>query len=150
MFLLKLKVVGARIIAIHRRNPAHSPLELKSEEMRKIMPFLDKVAEAAGIFREYPNIDQYAEIFMVSVSSEYRGQGLAGAMYEGAIRLLQGKGFKVLKSCFTSPYTARIGQKMGFKELAKAKFNEYKDETGEIIFPDARDDEVASIGVLEI
>lgn len=39
---------------------------------------------------------------------------------------------------------------MNFRELAEAKFNEYRDDDGEIVFPTARDDECAVIGVLEI
>lgn len=105
MFRLNFQVAGARIIAIYRRNETHSRLKLKSPEMCKIMPFLDKVDEEAGIFSHYPDLDEYAELFMASVHPEFRGQGLAGEMYRGAIRLLQARGLKLLKSCFTSPFT---------------------------------------------
>jgi len=144
------KVAGARIIAIHRRNDVHNPLKLESPEMKKIMPFLAIVDATAAIFDHYPEVNEYAELFMASVHPDFRGQGLAGEMYRGAIRNLQSKGFQLLKSCFTSPFTKKIGEKMGFRELARAKFNEYQDENGELVFPSAENDEVAVIGVLEI
>lgn len=118
--------------------------------MNKIMPFLHQLDESAGIFSAYPEVQEYAELFMASVHPDFRGQGLAGEMYRGCIRLLQAKGFKLLKSCFTSPYTQKVGEKMGFRELSKKRFIDYRNENGELVFPDAGDDATATVGVLEI
>lgn len=52
--------------------------------------------------------------------------------------------------CLRTTNCRKIGEKMNFRELAEAKFNEYRDDDGEIVFPTARDDECAVIGVLEI
>jgi GNAT superfamily N-acetyltransferase len=150
--MFNLQVVGARIIAIHRREDVgKAGTKMYSEEMSRIMPFLHGLDEKAAIFNHYPGVDQYAELFMASVHPDFRGQGLAGEMYRGAIRLLQAKGFKLLKSCFTSPFTQKVGEKMGFRELARARFKDHTDpDGGEPVFPDAKDHEIATIGVLEI
>lgn len=113
------------------------------------MGFLDTLDEKAAIFNHYPELDEYAELFMASVHSDFRGQGLAGEMYRGAVRLVQGKGLKLMKSCFTSPYTRIIGKKLGFRELAQKSFNE-EDEDGKPTFPNSKPEEVAVIAVLEI
>lgn len=87
---------------------------------------------------------------MASVDKTYRGQGIASEMYKVTIPLLKGRGYKLVKSTFTSPYTQKISQKMGFKELARAYFNQYKDSSGQLRFPNAKDDECAVVGVLEL
>ncbi|ODM95770.1 Dopamine N-acetyltransferase [Orchesella cincta] len=144
------QIAGARIIAVHKRENADTPRVMESAEMKKIWPFLHQLDENSNIFKLYPDMDSYVELFMASVDRRFRGQGLATEMYESAIPFLKDRGFRLVKSCFTSPFTHRIGKKLGFRELTRRFFRDYRDESGEVVFTNAEDKDEAVVGALEL
>lgn len=123
---------------------------MHSAEMKKIWPFLHQLDEDSNIFKLYPDLDCYADIFMASVDRRYRGQGLATEMYESAVPFLKARGIKLVKSCFTSPFTQRIGKNLGFRELARRHFRDYRDENGDVVFTNAGESDEAVVGALEL
>lgn len=118
--------------------------------MKRIWPFLHQLDVDSNIFKLYPGLDSYAELFMASVDRRFRGQGLATEMYEGAISFLRSRGFRLVKSCFTSPFTQSIGRKFGFRELARRHFRDYRDANGEIVFTEAGEKDEAVVGALQL
>lgn len=123
---------------------------MHSAEMKKIWPFLHKLDEDSNIFKLYPDLDCYVELFMASVDRRFRGQGLATEMYEGAVHFLKARGFRLVKSCFTSPFTQRIGKNLGFRELTRRYFRDYLDENGKVVFTNAGEKDEAVVGALEL
>jgi len=120
LYIFIIQIAGARIIAIHRReNYTTVPREMHSAEMKKIWPFLHQLDEDSNIFKFYPDLDCYADIFMASVDRRYRGQGLATEMYESAVPFLKARGIRLVKSCFTSPFTQKNWGKSRFSGTRK-------------------------------
>jgi len=115
---------------------------LESEESKNLMPTLLEMRAEANIF-EAMGVESYGDFLFVSVDKEFRGQGLATEMYNRAIALLKSKGIKAAESIFTSPFSQRIANKLGFVELSKRYLKDYKTLNGGQLFPQAGDDEIA-------
>jgi len=121
--------------------------------MKQILPFLELLDEKGKVFDHYPELDCYAELFMISIEKEFRGCGLACKSYQLVADILKARGVKLLKSSFTNPYTQRIATKLGYRELARVYNRDYKDKNGDIVWPHVEDDfpdYSAIVGVLEI
>jgi hypothetical protein len=144
------EIAGVRITSIVR--PDHHPEipPLKSPKTGPIIDILVKLTEDAAIFELYPEIDHYADFFMVSVGRNYRGYGLATEIYERAFKMLSSLKFPLIKCVFSSPYTQKIARKRGFRELGKINFLDWKNEKGERYYPNANEDECAILMVKDL
>lgn len=123
---------------------------MKNAKTGPIIQILVQLTDEAKIFEKYPNIDHYAEFFMVSVGRDYRGHGLASEIYERAFNMLTSMKFPLIKCVFSSPYTQKIARKRGFEELGKIDFQDWKDENGQRYYPNATPDECAILMVKEL
>jgi predicted GNAT family acetyltransferase len=99
---------------------------------------LDEVTHEA--FRN--NFDSnYAEIFITAVPNKFGGHGIATEMYRRSLEYLKAKGFKTVKSGFSSPGTRKIGAKLGFDEIGRLYYKAHTKENGEKSFPTAGDED---------
>ncbi len=122
---------------------------LQSEESQSIMPTYMEMRAEANIY-ERMDVDSYGDLLFISVDREFRGQGLATEMYERALKLLKSKGLKCAESVFSSPISQRIAKRLGFTELSRRYFKEYKTLDGSQSFPQAKDDEVSILMAISI
>jgi len=97
-----------------------------SPGLQRAFPVLLRLDSKIDFFEKY-NVHTYIDLFMVSVDRAYRQQGLGTELYSRALCLLKTKGYSVAKCIFTSPYSQRIGRKMGFQELCSEKFIDFID-----------------------
>ncbi|CAG7833343.1 unnamed protein product [Allacma fusca] len=118
------KLAGACITSACRKSEK-SHFHCESEEQATIFGFLESAEEGIDLFEMY-DVDEYAEIIMVSVDREFRGEGLATELYDKSIKMLKELGFKLTESTFTSPYTRKISQRFGYEEVSKKYFREIK------------------------
>ncbi|XP_037028885.1 uncharacterized protein LOC119069097 [Bradysia coprophila] len=127
----------------------------KTEEtippFRKIMNSLHATLHDSklGMFGRY-GVESVVWNFLVVVDSKQRGKGLASEMYARVVRLLRSKKMSLAFSIYTSPFSRRAAQKVGFVEIDRAYFNELRDENGAIILPNATQDDFASVMVLQM
>ncbi|CAL8134424.1 unnamed protein product [Orchesella dallaii] len=137
-------IAGVRITVINRKGEHE---ELPPNTHRKslaIRNILMKLSEDAKVFERFPEIEHYADFFMVSVGRDYRGYGLASEIYDRTYKMLQAMKVPLIKCVFTSPYTQRIARKTGFEEVARMKISDWKyEDNGELCAPNAGEDEVA-------
>jgi len=104
---------------------------------------MGKVNRESRIYEQY-GVEFFINFYTACVDPIYRGQGLATEMYVRALRFV--KSFKafssaVVKSNLTSPYTRKICTKFGFTELARAYYNDFRDENGKLLLNGRKDDE---------
>jgi len=72
-------------------------------------------------------VDAVAWNFIASTAKKFRGQGLASEMYRRMVILLREENFKLTFSVFTSPYSRRCAEKLGFQETARIELESVKD-----------------------
>jgi len=144
------KVAGVRLTTITKKSHHGRPKPvLKSRKTAMILSFLTELTAKSKICETY-GIDHYADFFMTSVDAEFRGQGLVTEMYRRSIALLTSKNLPVAKSVFSSPFTRKAATKLQFCELARLYLSEAKYEDGTKAYPDAGEDEFASVMALKL
>ena len=134
-----IQVVGIQLLMDGRNDcfRLHS-LTSSSNNFLKIMKALSKLSRTTDVaFANNFQCDHEAYIIVTSVSTPFRGQGLASEMYKRTLTLLKEKGFPVVRSLFTSPETQAIGKKLEFTELGRIELKDEVDETGKPLFPTA-------------
>lgn len=102
-----------------------------------------------GMFERY-GVEFVVWNFLVAVNEKHRNKGLASEMYSRIVRLLKHKKFPLAFSIFTSPFSRRAAQKVGFLEIDRLYFEELRHENGEIAVPAATADDFASVMVLQM
>ena len=97
-------------------------------------------------------MDQYGEIFIASVSQNFRGQGLATELFRRSFDIFKKNGDSIIKCMASSPFTRKLAASLNFEELGCWKFSEAMDEDGNPIFPNLSesDDGIAVLTVLKL
>jgi len=95
-------------------------------------------------------VDAVGWNFMASTAKKFRGQGLASEMYRRMVILLREENFKLAFSVFTSPFSRRCAEKLGFRETARIELESVKDENGKKLLPNSGKDDFVSLMVLEL
>ena len=129
-----------------RKTPAPNVV---SKSGQAIVEFLGQLGQTANVY-EKCGVTQYGESVLVSVGRDYRQKGLALELYKRSTVLLRSCGLTHLKCIFSSPYTRRNGEKLGFEELSRKKLIDFTGADGKKLFPSAGEDEVATLGVLKL
>lgn len=125
--------------------------EPKRPKVRITIGLLSTCSEGEGdVFKNFPDVDKYGDFFMASVGSNYRGQGLATEMYRRSIKFFKAQGVQVAKSNFTSPFTRKAAHNLGFVELKRIKFLDYKDDQGTPYLPTATEDQLCACMAVRI
>lgn len=88
--------------------------------------------------------------FLVAVNCKHRKRGLASELYSRIVELLRSKNLPLAFSIFTSPFSRRAAQKVGFVEIDRVYFNELRNEEGELVLPKGTQEDFASAMVLEM
>lgn len=98
---------------------------------------MDHVEETFKIFDLYPNEDVILDGKILSVDSNYRGLGIAGRLTERAYEYMRSNKISVYHVICSSQYSARVMEKLGFHEVYKLNYADYKVD-GETVFKPAQ------------
>lgn len=96
-----------------------------------IMAQLDQMVKP-NIFDKY-GVDRVLEFRVLSVGSKYRQRGLAFEMCLRSLRLAKQKGIPLVIAYFTSNFSKRVGEKLGFTLESEIMYEDYK-FNGELAF----------------
>ncbi|XP_039484037.1 arylalkylamine N-acetyltransferase 1 isoform X1 [Drosophila santomea] len=105
-------------------------------KFKKILSLMDHVEEQFNIFDVYPDEELILDGKILSVDTNYRGLGIAGRLTERAYEYMRENGINVYHVLCSSHYSARVMEKLGFHEVYRMQFADYKPE-GEVIFKPA-------------
>jgi len=115
-----------------------------SNNLRAFMEFLGGLENAVHpAFTQRFKTERYAEMFMTSVSQSYNGQGIAQELYKRGLIFLKAKGLQSVKGVFTGVKSQAVASRMGFQELGRVGYKNYRDKSGKQVFAVAPDDSFA-------
>jgi GNAT superfamily N-acetyltransferase len=147
--MINLQIAGVIISSHFSKTHQHVELVAKSPLTPLVRSFMIKAEEDADVFGNC-GVDEYGEIFIVSVLREFRNCGLATEMFGRAVSMLKEMGYPVIMCMFSNPYSRKLGERFGFKELVRSRYIDAKDEKGNLIMPTATPDQFLNVTVLDL
>lgn len=100
------------------------------EKFKKIMGLMDLIDTKFNIFELYPDIDKFVDGKILSVDPKYRGLGIAGQLTDKTIEYMKQNQIKIFHVLCTSHFSARVCEKLDFKEVFQLPFTLYVDGEG--------------------
>lgn len=97
----------------------------KHEKFRKILNLMEYIDEKFDIFDLYPSIDCFLDGRILSVDSSYRGYGIAGRLTEKSLEFAKEKNIPLMSVLCSSHYSARVCEKLNFKNVYTLNFVDY-------------------------
>lgn len=87
---------------------------------------MDYIETQFNIFDLYPNYNQLLDGKIISVSGDYRGFGIAGALTEKTMECMKQQNIPVLHVLCSSYFSARVMEKLGFREVYSLAYSDFK------------------------
>ena len=139
-------VCGVMVSCIEKRSkmvPTKPTFDQLKSEMNEKHALINLVCNdtihCTDFFKQYPDIDQYLDLFAVGVHKNYRRMGIASALVEKSLEAGKSNHCKAAIIIATNPHTNGIAKKFEFKPYKSVKWSDYKDNnTGEQWFPDEK------------
>lgn len=97
---------------------------------------MDYIEEDFNVFDLYPETDVILDGKIVSVNSNYRGMGIAGRLTERTLDFMRDHHIPVMHVLCSSHYSARVMEKLGFHEVYRLNYADYKHENEVVFVPD--------------
>ncbi|XP_017856762.1 PREDICTED: dopamine N-acetyltransferase-like [Drosophila arizonae] len=142
---------GTSLVAIDEKNggrivgivlaAAHVPSDLNRystgvlalTDFERIDIFIAKVENAANLFQRY-GVSKMLCSHITNCDATMRGKGLGARLTVALIEVARSKGCPLLVANCTSFYSARQKQALGMECVYKLAYEDYKDETGQVVF----------------
>lgn len=105
---------------------------IDDKKFTTIFEFLYSHNLAVNLFDKF-NVDRIFELRILSVDQNYRGQGIARSLVNESERVAAENGFKLVKLDATSLFTQKLSATLGFITASEKRFDEYRNENGEVI-----------------
>lgn len=86
---------------------------------------------------------------MLTTKANYRGLGIAANLLKRTMEYMRNNQLKIILVVCTSHYSARVCDKLGFSNVYRLPYTDYK-VNGEIVFQPAKPHEAAQIYLKEI
>ncbi|XP_030563113.1 dopamine N-acetyltransferase isoform X1 [Drosophila novamexicana] len=150
----KGEIIGVFINELMRRPSATEPADKLADpcehpKFQKILSLMDHLEEKFNIFDLYPNENCILDGKILSVNSNYRGCGIAGKLTERAYEYMREHQISVYHVLCSSHYSARVMEKLGFHEVFKLNYADYKPQ-GAVVFKPALPHVAARVLVKEL
>ncbi|XP_014470404.1 PREDICTED: dopamine N-acetyltransferase-like isoform X2 [Dinoponera quadriceps] len=103
---------------------------VKFKKILRLLRYVDERVNAGGQFRDL-NI---MEIRIISVDTNWRGQGIAKALIEKTVEIAKEQEFHYVRADCTSLFSAKLCARAGFDMVYKLDYSDYVDDDGKPIF----------------
>ncbi|XP_017476326.1 PREDICTED: dopamine N-acetyltransferase [Rhagoletis zephyria] len=148
------ELIGVFLNGLLKRPPPDEVPEKSADscqhpKFKKILSLFERIEENFNIFDFYPNIDTILDGKILSVNTEYRGMGIAGRLTERTLEYMREHNIPIMHVLCSSHYSARVMEKLGFHEVYKLNYADYKVH-GEVVFVPAEPHVAARILVKEL
>ncbi|KAG8327722.1 hypothetical protein J6590_012770 [Homalodisca vitripennis] len=100
---------------------------MKASRTFELVEFMEFAEEEAELTR-LP--ERTIELRILSVSKEWRRQGVARKLTEESMRVARDAGFEAMRICCTSEYTARLVRRLGWREHYRLAYKDYPKLSG--------------------
>ncbi|XP_015112260.1 dopamine N-acetyltransferase isoform X2 [Diachasma alloeum] len=132
-------IVGVQINGITEPPEEEEPDYINTcanPKFKKILKLLHHVDKEVDIINRYPG-KKIMDIRIISVDSNWRGQGVAAALFEKTIEIGRELGYDLIRTDCSSHFTARLCKRLGFEEIYSLGYVDYVDESGKPVFTPA-------------
>ncbi|XP_070505094.1 arylalkylamine N-acetyltransferase 1 isoform X1 [Chironomus tepperi] len=134
-------IVGVYLNGIIRKpsdDDVAVPLASKTshEKFKIIMQLMDYIDTKFSIFDLYPDIDAFIDGKILAVDPRYRGKNIAGRLTDYLIEFMKKNNYKIFHVLCTSHFSARVCEKMDFKEVFTLRFDEYLVDGKQVLCPE--------------
>lgn len=136
------EIIGVFLNSLMHRPPAGDVPEKAADDcahskFKKVLGLMDYIEENFNIFDLYPETDIILDGKIVSVNTNYRGMGIAGLLTEKTLNYMRNHNIPVMHVLCTSHYSARVLEKLGFHEVYRLNYNDYKVNDEVVLKPSA-------------
>lgn len=97
-----------------------------------IMRLLHEANAKLDFFTEF-GVDRIFDFRVLSVSMNYRGQGIGRRLMEELEKLARQEGAKLMIADFTGLFSQKISEKLGWQLAHEVVYNEYRDKKGQVL-----------------
>lgn len=97
---------------------------------------MDYIEGDFDIFDLYPETDAILDGKILSVNSNYRGMGIAGRLTERTLEYMRDHNIPVMHVLCSSHYSARVMEKLGFHEVYRLNYSDYKIDDKVVLEPE--------------
>jgi len=144
-------MVALRVVnEITRSQQPEKTPEFEHSHNKKMYDYMTSMAAKCDIFKRYPEIDKYADLFGISINPEYRQQGIATETYRRCLILLKKRGFQVVRCGFISRFSRRAAYKFGCFQVVKEMCTEARAHDGSLLNPNADPEDYKEYCIFEL
>ncbi|XP_023290983.2 arylalkylamine N-acetyltransferase 1 isoform X1 [Lucilia cuprina] len=148
------EIIGVFLNALMHRPVPNAEHEKSADscdhpKFRKVLQLMDFIEEDFNVFDLYPGTDVIMDGKILSVNSNYRGLGIAGRLTESTLDYMREHKIPVMHVLCSSHYSARVMEKLGFHEVYRLNYADYKVDN-EVVFAPGEPHLTARILVKEI
>lgn len=97
---------------------------------RRLMAFFRYLESGIDLFAIYPDCERALDVGIMSVSSEYRGAGVAQALLAATMQRASEMTVPLCYCICSSVFSGRACAKAGFVAIHAVKYDDYRDEQG--------------------
>ncbi|CAL8142339.1 unnamed protein product [Orchesella dallaii] len=130
------QIASIRMVDLARKDKTNDFPPMKHKANIESMQICEDLCKDEDLYGKY-NITEFADMFGLTTTEDYRKRGLASEMYRRGLNFLKNRGFKIVKCGFVSPFTRKAGKRHGYKEFARCRFLDCRGSDGEILNPNA-------------
>ncbi|XP_023172584.2 dopamine N-acetyltransferase isoform X1 [Drosophila hydei] len=128
----KGEIIGVFINGLMKKADPSDPVEKAADscshpKFKKILSLMDHIEDQFNIFDLYPEENVILDGKILSVDSNYRGLGIAGKLTERGYEYMRLNNISVYHVLCSSHFSARVMEKLGFHEVYKLNYADYKD-----------------------
>ncbi|KAK0087757.1 hypothetical protein PV325_000135 [Microctonus aethiopoides] len=105
----------------------------ESPKFKKTLKLLHYVDQKANLINRYPNKNGI-DIRIISVDNNWRGRGIAAALFEKTIAIARELKYDYIRADCTSHFTAKLCKRLGFDSIYELRYADYVDENGKPVF----------------
>ncbi|XP_075148438.1 speck isoform X2 [Haematobia irritans] len=135
------EIIGVFLNALIHRPAADAVPEASADscdhpKFKKILQLMDYIEGDFNVFDLYPGIDTILDGKILSVNTNYRGLGIAGRLTESTLDYMREHNIPVMHVMCSSHYSARVMEKLGFHEVYRLNYADYKVNGEVMLKPD--------------
>lgn len=138
------QVVGAMVSALTSKEKYETPSEAYIPEIGQLLSHLYKQRCENFPFREF------VLVRLCVVHPKYQKMGIGKRMLEWTIQMAKANGVPGIVAETSGIYSQRSFSKFGFRTISEILYHQYKDEKGNLVFPDTGEHTSIQLMYLEL
>lgn len=135
----KKQIVGVLILRTVQKNDCGRVFGrvqiINGVAYKEITRFLGQITRKFDIYEHF-NIDTYLEYLLLCVKRHYRHKGLGCQLMDCGLSVARAQNCPIVSGIFVTHKVQKRAEKLGMKILYKLSYLDWKDEDGEMIFPE--------------